>query len=155
MKQTKTFHIDYHSPMDDKSYVGTFTVKKLTIGDLSRLGLMKAKMADGFSHSEETGRGIDDTTNAINEMLAHFEIALLQKPEWFVPDELIDLNILREVYKEVASFEADFLNRVLSGKRTDGVSQSSSQEEHRGGGGTSSPAEDVVDKKIPKITQVG
>jgi len=155
MKRTKTFHIDYHSKMEEKSYVGTFTVKKLTIGDLSQLGLIKAKLADGFSYNESTGRGIDDTTNAINEMLAHFEIALIQKPEWFEPDDLVDVGLLREVYGEVASFEADFLNRALSGKGTSGVSADTSEEEHRGGGGSDNLPEDVVDKKIPKITQVG
>jgi len=152
---TKTFHIDYHSKMDDKNYVGTFTVKKLTIGDLSRLGLLKARMADGFSHSESTGRGIDDTTNAINEMIAHFEVALIQKPDWFVPDDLIDLGILREVYGEVASFEADFLNRALPRERTVEVGTGSSEEEFEGGRGSFSSGEDVVDKKIPKITKVG
>ena len=155
MKLTKTFHIDYHSNMEDKSYVGTFTVRKLTIGDISRLGLIKAKMADGFSYNERTGRGIDDTTNAINEMLAHFEIALIQKPEWFVPDELIDVGVLREVYGEVASFEADFLNRALPGERSTGISPDTSEKESQGRGRDLSPSEDLVDKKVPKITQVG
>jgi len=155
MKLTKTFHIDFYSQMEEKSYVGTFTVRKLTIGDISRLGLLKAKMADGFSYNEITGRGIDDTTNAINEMLAHFEVALIQKPEWFIPDELIDVAVLREVYGEVASFEADFLNRALSGKGSTGVSTGTSEEESPGGGGDPSPSEDMVDKKVPKIIQVG
>lgn len=155
MKRTKTFHIDFHSKMEDKTFVGTFTVKKLTIGDLSTLGLIKAKMADGLSYNEFTGRGIDDTTNAINEMLAHFEVALIQKPEWFIPEELIDVGLLREVYKEVASFEADFLNGPLQREEPNRVSESSGEEESEGGGGNHVPTSDVVDQKIPKITQVG
>ena len=155
MKRTKTFHIDYYSEMEEKNYIGTFTVRKLTIGDLSQLGLLKAKMADGFSYNENSGRGIDDTTNAINEMIAHFEIALIQKPDWFDPQDLIDIGLLREVYTEVASFEADFLNRPLRGDRSSGVSASTSEEERGGGGGPDVPPEDLVDKKIPTITQVG
>lgn len=155
MKMTKTFHIDYHSKMDGRNYIGTFTVKKLTIGDLSRLGLLKAKMSDGFSHDINSGRGIDETTNAINEMMAHFEVALIQKPDWFVPDELIDMGIVREVYSEVASFEADFLNRTLPREGSSQLSTGASQEEREGGGGTPGSSQDVVDKKIPKITQVG
>ena len=141
--------------MEDRSFVGTFTVKKLTIGDLSRLGLIKARMADGLSYNETTGRGIDDTTNAINEMLAHFDVALIQKPEWFIPEELIDVGLIREVYSEVASFEANFLNRTLQREEPAGVSENSGKEEFEGGGGDSGPTSDVVDQKIPKITQVG
>ena len=155
MKMTKTFHVDYHSEMEDKSYVGTFTVKKLTIGDLSQLGLLKAKLSDGFSYNESSGRGIDDTTNALNEMLAHFQIALIQKPDWFVPDDLVDVGLLRVVYKEVASFEADFLNRALPREGTPNVSTDAGEEKFSGGGGQQLPSADVVDKKIPTITQVG
>jgi hypothetical protein len=155
LPRTKTFHIDYHSAMEEKHYRGTFTVRKLTIGDLSKLGLIKAKMADGLSYNESTGMGIDDTTNAINEMLAHFELALIQKPEWFVPEDMIDLGILREVYSEVASFEADFLNRSIQGEGSSEVSADASSEQHRRGGGELSSPENLVDEEIPKITQVG
>lgn len=153
---TKSFSIDFTSEMDGQRYMGTFTVKKLTIGDLSRLGARKAQLCGGYTTGlgVESGNSIDAGTAMLNEMIAHCEISLLSKPDWFDPEKLVDPNLLNKVYEEVASFEANFLGAKpqASGKRSADSGEVSSSDESSGGGGRPNSFENVVDKKIPKIS---
>tara|TARA_Y100000034_G_scaffold131119_1_gene191174 strand:- start:2060 stop:2530 length:471 start_codon:yes stop_codon:yes gene_type:complete len=151
----KTFHVSYTSEMDDRTYEGTFTTKKMTIGDVSAVGVLKAQMAQGLPHDELTGRGVDRTTGMIHEMMAHCNIALTQKPEWFVPEDFIDAGLLEVVYKEVLEFENSFRPRGSKESESDGRSETASSEESEREGGTPSSNQDLVDKKVPKITQIG
>ena len=153
--KTKTFQLDYYSESDEHHYKGTFVTKKLTIGDYSQLGMRKAQLAGGYSFRADTGLGLDELTTMINEMIAHCEIALISKPDWFEPAKLTDLQVLRKVYEEVASYEAHFQNLALSGDKSTGSSEDSSKGEPEGSGGSDLPIADLVDKKIPKITTVG
>jgi|TARA_R110002110_G_scaffold39064_7_gene126694 hypothetical protein len=153
--KSKTFHVTCKSSIDDTTYEGTFTTKKMTIGDVASVGVMKAQLAQGQPHDPITGRGVDRTTNMIHEMMAHCEIALIQKPDWFVPEDLLDAELLEIVYKEVLGFETSFRSGRDEGSGSDGGSEITGQEESEGGGGNSSSRQNLVDKKIPKITQVG
>lgn len=156
MSLTKTFQIDFNSEVDKKRYSGTFTSKKLTVGDLSKLGLRKAQLSGGFSYDEEKNRGVDPGTNILNEMIAHCEISLLQKPEWFVPEDLTDVILLQEVYQEVASFEANFHTgeQDSSGEEFVGSGEVSSGNKSQGSGRSDDAFEALVDKKVPKISQL-
>ena len=149
----KSFSIDHYSEGEDKRYAGRFTVKKLTIGDLSRLGSRKAQLCGGLSYDPTTSKGIDPSTAMLNEMIAHCEIALSDKPDWFDAEKIIDVGLLNAVYEEVADFEANFLNRPKAQRQDDdrGGEVSSSPEPARERGPTHS-TEDVVDRKIPKIS---
>ena len=142
---TKSFSIDYLSEEDDRRYMGTFTCKKLTIRGLSQLGYRKAELCGGHSYNPETGKGIDPGTAFLNEMIAHCEID---------PENMTDLGLLNEVYKEVADFEANFRGGKPETQRSgsDSSVQASSSVESSGGGRTTHSIEDVVDKKIPKIS---
>jgi len=149
----KSFSIDYHSEGEDQRYTGRFTVKKLTIGDLSRLGSRKAQLCGGLSYDPSTSKGIDPSTAMLNEMIAHCEIALIEKPEWFDADKIIDVGLLNAVYEEVASFEANFLSRPKAQRQEpDRSVEVPSSPEHTGERGTTHSLEDVVDRKIPKIS---
>ena len=151
---TKSFSIDFTSSMTGERYMGTFTVKKLTIQDLSRLGHRKAQLCGGFSYDMEAGTGVDPATAMLNEMIAHCEIALISKPEWFDADKLTDLEVLNAVYEEVSSFEVNFLRNEskAEGKEASGSGEVSSRDESAGSGRPTHPTQDVVDKKIPKIS---
>ena len=151
---TKSFSIDVVSEMDRQRYMGTFTVKKLTLGDLSRLGARKAQLCAGYTVGVDGGSNIDAGTSMLNEMIAHCEIALLSKPEWFDPEKLIDPALLNKVYEEVARFEANFLGDEpkTEGERPSGSREASSRNELEGSGGSTNSFADVVDKKIPKIS---
>jgi hypothetical protein len=149
----KSFSVDYYSEAKDQRYAGRFTVKKLTIGDLSRLGSRKAQLCGGMSYDPETSKGIDPGTAMLNEMIAHCEIALVDKPEWFDAEKIIDVGLLNAVYEEVASFEANFLARPkVKREEPDRSVEVSGGVEPSGEGGTSHSFEDVVDRKIPKIS---
>ena len=151
---TKSFSVDYHSEEDDRRYMGTFTCKKLTIRDLSRLGHRKAELCGGHSYNPETGMGVDPGTAYLNEMIAHCEISLVSKPEWFDPENMTDLALLGEVYKEVTEFEVNFRKNQPAPERqdSDGRSEASSSAESTGSGRPTHSLENVVDKKIPKIS---
>ena len=153
--KTKTFHITHKSELDGEAYQGTFTTKKMTIGDVSRVGVIKAQLADGMPHDALTGRGVDRTTGMIHEMIAHCAVALSQKPEWFDPEELIDPELLEKVYREVLAFENSFRPSRTGGEGNDGSSEDSSGQESSGEGGATSSNQDLVDKKVPQITQIG
>jgi len=149
----KSFSIDYHSEVEDMRYVGRFTVKKLTIGDLSRLGTRKAQLCGGLSYDPQTSKGIDPATSMLNEMIAHCEISLIEKPEWFDAERIVDVGLLQAVYEEVASFEANFLVRPKDeGQGSAGSVEVPSSAEPPREGGTSYSVADVVDRKIPKIS---
>ena len=151
---TKSFSVDYYSEEEGRRYMGTFTCKKLTIRDLSRLGYRKAELCGGHSYNPETGKGVDPGTAFLNEMIAHCEIALVSKPEWFDAENLTDLGLLNEVYKEVTAFEVNFRGDkpATEGQTSSGSSQTSSSTESSGTGRSAGTIEDVVDKKIPKIS---
>jgi len=111
-KLLHTFSVDFKSAVDDRRYIGDFTTKKLAIRDISALGVRKTQLNGGF-HTDPAnpGYGVDDQTDEFNNMLAHLEIALVAKPVWWRLDEITDLQLIAEVYKEVISFENNFLRR--------------------------------------------
>lgn len=104
-----TWVFKYQSPIDNKSYEGQFTCKKLSVMELSRLGVRKTQLNGGFHYDEEhPGQGVEEHIDSMNSMVAHLEVALVQYPIWFNLDQLIDPMILNLVYKEVAKFENNF-----------------------------------------------
>lgn len=153
----KTFSIDFYSKIDDRNYRGTFTTRKLTVGDLSKIGLLKAQMAGGFLYDEAQGRGVDPTTNLLNEMIAHCEVSLVQSPEWFDPSNLTDLDLMRAVYEEVAAFESNFHRpqQTAEGEGSGSSSEDTGSTEHQGKGRSASSFTNLVDQEIPKIEKLG
>ncbi len=114
-KLLHTFTIDFSSAIDDRRYVGKFTVKKLSIRDLAALGVRKAQLNGGMYYNDATpGRGVDESTDSFNNMIAHLEIAVKEAPEWWNLDEVADVELIGKVFQEVMSFENSFLARKLS-----------------------------------------
>jgi len=106
---THTWNFKYQSPFDNKTYEGQFTCKKLSVMQLSRLGVRKTQLNGGFHYDEEhPGQGVEEHIDSMNSMVAHLEVALIQYPLWFNLDELIDPMILQLVYREVHKFEDNF-----------------------------------------------
>jgi hypothetical protein len=104
-----TFSIDYYSEVEDRRYQGTFTSKKLSIKDMTQLGVRRTQLCGGLHYSPETpGHGLDIDTYNINGMIAQLEISLIKFPDWWNLDQLTDFEVLSEVYKEVISFENNF-----------------------------------------------
>lgn len=105
-----TFNVDVLT--ERRRYTGTFTTKKLSVRDLTQLGVRKVQLNGGLHYdAEKPGQGIDFATDDMNAMIAHMELALTAIPDWWNLDEITDLAVIYEVYGEVISFENSFLRR--------------------------------------------
>lgn len=115
----KTFSIHYKSTMDGKVYEGQFTTKKMSIKDMGQIGVRKSQLNGGYHYDEENpGVGIDAETNATNNMIAHFEVCLIQSPTWFNLDEIYDVGLLGEIFKNIAEYENSFFRSQRSEEDT-------------------------------------
>lgn len=89
---------------DGKMYSGSFTFKRLTIAGVGKVGAEIARLNGGLQ--------VDQTTEFINTMLAHFKYCIVAAPEWWNPNELYDLGIVKEVFEALMAHEQSF--RVAS-----------------------------------------
>jgi hypothetical protein len=126
----KTFSIVYTSKMDGQVYDGQFTTKKLSIRGMGQVGVRKSQLNGGyFFDPMNPGSGIDETTDATNNMIAHFEVCLLQSPDWFNLDEVYDIGLLGEIYKHIIEFENSFFRSTRSAQEVgDGASGSTDRQ---------------------------
>jgi hypothetical protein len=135
MKHQHPFPIAWKDPETGEELTGQFTTKRLTIQDKARLGVRVSQLCGGMYCVREpdpddpdgpgkpTGQGIDAETQFMNEMLAHMELALIQKPKWFNLAELCDLDLMKEVYGHVVDYELSFKSRRGAGGGPGGVRQ--------------------------------
>lgn len=141
-----TFTVCIKSKLDGKVYEGQFTTKKMSIRDIGQLGVIKSRLNGGYYFDEDSpGVGIDETTDATNNMLAHFEVCLLQHPVWWNLDELFDLQLLSEVYKKIVEFENSFFRPERP--------QESNRDERSGSGDRQ--GEEPQSRTVGSIAEVG
>jgi len=163
---TKTFQVRIKSEIDGEVYSGQFTTKKLSIGDIIRMGTVKAQLSGGLSYNPDSGKGLPFAQEVLCEMIAHCKVGLIASPKWFDnPENLNDVVILREVYKEVASFEESFRANPTQGDAPRGEGENSSRDELKREGTVDSEVEHsgrspatltaMVGREVPKVTQVG
>lgn len=113
LKQTHTFSINHSSEIDQKEYAGQFTCNRLTVMARSRISIKKSQLCGGMycvrdEDNKPTGLGIDEETEGLNYMLASLEVLLIQKPEWFKPEEISDEAVIIKVFREVMAFDNSF-----------------------------------------------
>ena len=110
-----TWNFSHFSQVENKQYDGQFSCKKMSIMELSRLGVRKTQLNGGF-HFDETkpGAGIEEHIDSMNSMIAHLEISIIQAPVWFNLDFVYDPELLQLIYNEVAKFENSFFRRQRS-----------------------------------------
>jgi hypothetical protein len=101
---SKTFTVDYTNPDDGNRLVGTFTMKRPTLGDLSQFGQLKAR----YNGGERVSRDID----WLNEMIALCQITITDAPDWWDPLNTYDEELLTIVYNHVRSFQDSFRKRL-------------------------------------------
>jgi hypothetical protein len=99
----KVFTLTYKT-LTGEVLEGTFTVKRLTVGDTTRVAVRVAQLGGGYA--------VSDTAHMLNSMIAHLEVALVEKPSWFKADELYEMDIIAAVYSEVGKFEDSFRHPV-------------------------------------------
>jgi len=110
-----TWNFHFKSEIDGRTYEGQFTCKKLSIMEISRLGVRKVQLNGGFHYNEDRpGYGVEPHIDNMNSMLAHLELAVIQAPVWFNPEVIYDPSLLRAIYGEVAKFENSFFRSQRS-----------------------------------------
>jgi hypothetical protein len=146
---THTFNIDFYSEASERRYAGSFTTKKLSIRDMTIVGVRKVQLCGGMSYNPaKPGQGIDFATFQINGMIAHLEIALVESPKWFNMDELTDIEIMSKVFEEVISFENNFPGRgsdSAGGHKRGGAAESETPE---GGSDSAGSSAQVVGGEV-------
>lgn len=123
-----TFAIDFTSEIDNKRYLGEFTVKRMSISDFAALGVRKSQLNGGMHHDEKhPGMGVDADTDEINAILAHLDICIKKAPDWWNLNEIADVQLVYNLYQEVMNFENSFrgfTNNDDSGDDADGEGDS-------------------------------
>lgn len=130
MPRVKDFFIKY-TTQEGKVLEGTFTTKKLSIKGMAAIQVRKVQLNGGYYFDEKKpGMGIDEETDYTNYMIAHLEQSLIRKPTWWNLDELDDIGLVLEVFKQVAEFENSFTSPLrgaavsVQGSQTDSGSPS-------------------------------
>jgi len=150
-KKQKVFNIDFYSEIDEVRYQGSFTTRKLSISDLSSIGVRKAQLNGGMYYDQERpGHGVDFMTDDFNGMIAHLEIAIVAAPKWWNLQSISDADLLHKVFQEVDQFENSFLNKrgkaSASDESMDGDEDLSYRSESKSD--TSRIVEALVDEKV-------
>jgi hypothetical protein len=87
---------------------GHFKNKILSIGEQQAVGILRSRLGGGIPIES-----LDLMTNELNLIIAHLSISLIVKPKW--AEDLRSLkyiDLLQDLYKEVASHEAMFFGDV-------------------------------------------
>lgn len=96
----KAFALTYKDKQG-KVWEGSFVIKRLSLADMTRMGMRAAQLDGGMTN-------IPDTIQMINRMVAHCEASFVEKPSWFDPEKMYDQELLAAIYSEVANFEGTF-----------------------------------------------
>ncbi|NJL53732.1 hypothetical protein HC928_00405 [bacterium] len=95
----------------------------MSIRDLAALGVRKAQLNGGMYYNDESpGRGVDESTDTFNSMIAHLEVAIKDAPPWWDLDKIADVDLVSKLYQEVLKFENSFLVRGTAGNKGSGQS---------------------------------
>lgn len=106
-----SIYFEHTSEVDGVRRAGNFTFKKLTLGGISRVGVIRARRNGGFTDDQ-----IDDATAYLNNAIAHLTVWFESNenlPPWAKNwDQLVDVAIPVALYKEGSSFEGSFRRPV-------------------------------------------
>lgn len=152
------FPIEYYSEMEKKSMNGQFTARIASFLDKTKINVRRSQVLGGMycvrdDDGNPTGRGVDDVTEYQAQKIAHLDVCLVQKPEWFKlegPDAIIDDEVIDKVFAEVMKFEHTFRGIKRPAAQANGQAQGSE------GAGATQPAQadggnrpqKVVDKQV-------
>lgn len=151
--KTRTFQFRYVSQMDGQVYEGTFTCRKLSIRDLTQMGVRKVQLNGGFHYDDKNpGCGIEEHIDGMNAMMAHLELALVQVPFWFKLEELYDPQLLTEIYMKVVEFENSFFRRP-GGQVQSGYSVQNASSPASTGAGSSGSVTPMGSGQIPSALE--
>jgi hypothetical protein len=149
MQLQKQFFFSHKSEVDGNLYEGQFTVRKLSIKDIARIGVRKTQLNGGYHYDEANpGSGVTAETDWIHQMIAYLEVSLVQQPTWFNLDQIYDPKLLGDIFSKAAEFE----NNFFRSNRDQNVGPGSGQNDSSGEGKESSAAghaSPVVGGEVP------
>lgn len=101
-----TWHFEHYSRIYGKTLEGQFTNQILTPRLELDVGCLRSRLvATSITHALDANSGLTA------ERMAHLEISLVERPNWFNPLDFEDKELLDLIYMEVASHEARFWGR--------------------------------------------
>lgn len=103
LRFTKRFHMDVMQD-DGTKLTGVFTIKRPTIGDQARVGIILADLRE-----DKPVDAIDAGTLQIHEMIAVCKVWVTEAPKWFENiEDSYDIAPLQRVYLEALAFRNSF-----------------------------------------------
>ncbi len=106
MRFTKRFHMTYRTAEGD-ILEGEFTIKRPTIGEAARIGVLMAEM-----RQDKPMSSIDRATAATHEWLATCMVCVTKAPPWWDPNNMYEEEPLLKCYQEVVAFWNSFRKSV-------------------------------------------
>jgi len=102
----KSFHLDYYSEQEGKTFQGLFVVRRPTIIDQARIEAEKSKILGGrYFDPDNPGMGVPEFAYNIAEAIAYLRVLLVDAPEWWEDGEILDAGVLFEVYSEAQTID--------------------------------------------------
>lgn len=99
---TYQFEVDW-TDARGKRWQGKFTSVIPNIGKQRQAGILQAKLNDGLPKE-----AIDPITDEINYIIAQSTVRLTQVPKWWKPADLLDVDLMYEVYRHISEHERFF-----------------------------------------------
>ena len=101
----KTFMYSYETE-DGRKLEGRFACKRMDLGRLARMGVIKAQLLGGQP-------AIEVIYDQLAELTAYCEVALIEVPEWWKPATFREYGILQRLYDYVRAWENSFRKRPV------------------------------------------
>jgi hypothetical protein len=97
---THSFYVEFKDPNTGKTLAGDFSIKRLTLAEVGRMGAEVARL--------NGGQQVDSTTDALHAMIAQCKMSITSAPNWWDPENVYELALLEKVFGEVLKFERSF-----------------------------------------------
>lgn len=96
---TYEFDVEYTNPQG-KTFRGTFSVHRPTIGEKIKIGVLDSKIRGGAE--------VDVYTQNLSYMLATLMVVVDESPKWFQPGKVYEFDLLAAVFKPYIEWENNF-----------------------------------------------
>lgn len=104
LRFSKRFHVRWDTGDEVEGVKeGDIVIKRPTIGDQARIGVLMAEMREDRPPSS-----LDMTTFTLHQWIAYCKVVVTQAPPWFVPEEMFDPEPLRDVYEVALTYFQSF-----------------------------------------------
>jgi len=82
---------------------GEFTIKRPTLGEQARIGVICAEM-----RQDKPLSALDRATASLHDALASCSVCIIKAPPWWDPENMYDTEPLMQLFKEAIAFWNSF-----------------------------------------------